>query len=119
MMKKRQSLQADVDAGRLIVSDYHATPRAQTRYFGGLMDERASKGTQSFRVLCDLWGLLTKADGGALAEYEAGYDRHIARKYPVVTICLYDVRKHSGVEVLNALKRHRDMFGYRLEKALA
>lgn len=119
LIKKRASLQADIEAGRLILSDYHATARAQVGYFRRLMDERASEGVRSFRVLGDMWGMRSKATAASLVEYEAAYDRHIARNYPVVTICLYDGRKYSGVEVLNALKGHRDTFRYPLEKALA
>jgi hypothetical protein len=83
------------------------------------MDERALEGAQSFRVLGEMWGMRSKASAASMVEYEAAYDRHIARKYPVVTICLYDGRKYSGLEVLNALKGHPDTFRYPLEQALA
>jgi hypothetical protein len=119
LKKKRASLEADIDAGRLIGSAYQATARAQHRYFRRLMEKLVSQGAQSFRVLGDLWGSRTKASKASLVEFEAGYDRQIAREYPVVTICLYDVRKHSGAEVLNALKRHRDTFRYPLERVFA
>jgi excisionase family DNA binding protein len=119
LMKKRASLQGDIHAGRLILSDYHATSHAQVGYFRRLMDKRASEGVQSFRVLGEMWGMRSKASAASLAEYEAAYDRHIARKYPVVTICLYDGRKYSGVEVVNALEGHPDTFRYPLEKSLA
>lgn len=119
MTKKRTSLQADVDAGRLVVSAYRATSRGQYTYFRRMIDESVLEGAQSFRVLGDLWGMRKKASAGTLAQYEADYDRHIARKYPVVTICLYDVRRYSGVEILTALKGHRDTFRYPLEQALA
>ena len=52
-------------------------------------------------------------------EYEADYDRLIARRFPVVTLCVYDARRFSGVEILDALKGHRDTFRYPLERALA
>ena len=119
LTRKRPSLQEDIDAGRLITSDYHASPRAQFSYFRGLIDERAAEGAQSFRVLGDLWGFRSHVNEESIVEHEAAYDRLIARKYPVVTMCLYDVRKFSGVEVLNALKGHGDMFRFPMEKALA
>lgn len=53
------------------------------------------------------------------ADYEATYDQVIARRYPAVTLCAYDVRRFSGVGVLDALKAHRDTFRYPLERALA
>jgi hypothetical protein len=119
LTKKRPSLQEDIDAGRLIASDYHASPRAQFSYFRGMIDEKAAEGAQSFRILGDSWGFRSQSSEESIIELEAAYNRHIARKYPVVTMCLYDVRKFSGVEILNALKGHVDMFRYPVEKALA
>jgi hypothetical protein len=60
-----------------------------------------------------------KVSAEKFAEYEAIYDQYIARRFPVVTLCAYDVRKFSGVDVLDALKAHRDTFRYPLERALA
>jgi excisionase family DNA binding protein len=117
--KKRPSLQADIDAGHLIQSEYHVGSRAQTKYFRALLDEKIAKGAQSFRVIGDMWGMRSKASAESLVEYEADYDRLIARNYPAVTICIYDARRFSGVELLNVLKGHRDIFRYPLERALA
>jgi excisionase family DNA binding protein len=119
LKKKRASLQADIDAGRLTHSEYHLGPRAQNKYFRRLLDEKVAEGAQSFRIIGDVWGMRSKASAESLVEYEADYDRLIARNYPVVTICIYDARRFSGVELLNALKGHRDIFRYPLERALA
>ena len=119
LKKRRPSLQADIDAGYLIQSEYHAGSRAQTKYFRALLDEKVAEGAQSFRVIGDMWGMRSKVNEESLVEYEADYDRLIARNYPVVTICIYDARKFSGVEILNVLKGHRDIFRYPLERALA
>ena len=117
--KKRPSLQDDIDTGRLILSEYHLTGRAQVKYFRALLDKRVSEGAQSFRIVGDLWGMRSKASEEAVVEYESDYDRLIARDYPVLTLCTYDARKFSGVEVLHALKGHRDIFRFPLERALA
>lgn len=119
LKKKRPSLQDDIDTGRLILSEYHLTGRAQVRYFRGLLDERVGEGAQSFRIIGDLWSMRSKASEETVVEYESDYDRLIARAYPVLTLCAYDARKFSGVEVLSALKGHRDVFRYPLERALA
>jgi len=119
LKQKRPSLQSDIDAGHLIHSEYHLGPRAQNKYFRALLDEKVAAGAQSFRIIGDLWGMRSKASAESLVEYEADYDRLIARNYPVVTICIYDARRFSGVELLNALKGHRDIFRYPLERALA
>jgi excisionase family DNA binding protein len=119
LKKKRPSLQSDIDAGHLIHSEYHLGPRAQNKYFRTLLDEKVAEGAQSFRIIGDLWGMRSKASAESLVEYEADYDRLIARNYPVATICIYDARRFSGVELLNALKGHRDIFRFPLERALA
>jgi transcriptional repressor of dcmA and dcmR len=119
LKKRRPSLQADIDAGYLLQSEYHAGSRAQTKYYRALLDEKVAKGAQSFRVIGDMWGMRSKTSEESLVEYEADYDRLIARNYPVVTTCIYDARRFSGVELLNALKGHRDIFRFPLERALA
>ena len=119
LKKQRRSLQADIEAATLIPSEHHDSPRAQYTYFRKIMEKRASADAHSFRVFGDMWGLRSKISQGSLIEFEALYDRLIARKYPVATLCIYDVRRFSGVEVLEALKGHRDTFRHPLEKALA
>jgi len=47
---------------------------------------------------------------GQLVEYAAGYDKLVARRFPVVTLCQYDVRRFSSLEVVDALKAHGDGF---------
>jgi transcriptional repressor of dcmA and dcmR len=119
LKKKRPSIQSDVDARRLILANYHASSERQCGYFCEQIESRVAEGVQSFRVLGDTWHIRSKLDAQEFAEYESGYDRLIAQKYPVVTICTYDARKFSGVELLDALKGHRDTFRYPLENALA
>ena len=115
----RPSLDADIDSGRLILSEYHPGTRGQNKYFRTLLDKKVSEGAQSFRIIGDLWGMRSRSSEAELIQYEADYDQLIARNYPVVTICIYDVRKFSGVEVLNTLKGHRDILRYPLEQVLA
>ena len=60
-----------------------------------------------------------KSSANSFVDYETAYDQFIARRFPVVTICAYDVRRFSGRAVLDALKAHRDTFRYPIERALA
>jgi transcriptional repressor of dcmA and dcmR len=119
LRKSRPSLDADIYAGRLLLSEYHPGTRGQNKYFRALLDKMAAEGAQSFRIIGDMWGMRSKSSAAALIQYEADYDQLIARNYPVVTLCIYDVRKFSGVEVLSTLKGHRDILRYPLEKVLA
>jgi excisionase family DNA binding protein len=119
LQKKRPSLRNDIEAKRLMPSTHHATGRAQLRYFREWMDRWASEGVASFRVFGDMWAMRSKVSARALVEFESAFDREIAQTYPVVTMCSYDARKFAGVEVLDALKGHRDTFRYPLETSIA
>ncbi|MEA2706863.1 MAG: hypothetical protein QOH22_1651 [Gemmatimonadaceae bacterium] len=119
LKEKRPSLQDDVAAGRLVLGAYEKTQRAQIKDFEVQLKKAAASGKQSFRVFGDVWEMRKQGSAQRFAEYEAAYDQFIVRRYPVVTVCAYDVRRFSGVEVLEALKVHRDTFRYPLEMALA
>ena len=119
LQDKRPSVQQDIKVGKLVLGDYEKTTRAQIKDFEVQLNKAAAAGTQSFRVFGDVWQMRKKGSAQRFAEYEAAYDQFITRRYPVITVCAYDVRRFSGVEVLEALKVHRDTFRYPLERALA
>jgi transcriptional repressor of dcmA and dcmR len=119
LREKRPSLDRDISDGKLLASDYQKGPRPQIKDFETQLNAAAKAGTQSFRVFGDTWEMRRKSSANKFAEYEGSYDQLIARRYPVVTVCAYDVRRFSGVDVLDALKAHRDTFRYPLEQALA
>src|ERR1700681_205398 len=119
LKEKRPSLQRDISAGKLLFCEYQKRPRAQIKDFEAQLNKAAADGAQSFRVFGDTWEMRKKVSAEKFAEYEAIYDQYIARRFPVITLCAYDVRRFSGVDVLDALKAHRDTFRYPLERALA
>jgi excisionase family DNA binding protein len=119
LKQKRPALDRDTSSGKLLVSDYQKGPRAQIKDFELQLTAAAKKGAQSFRVFGDTWEMRKRTSAPSFAEYETAYDQFIARRFPVVTMCAYDVRRFSGVDVLDALKAHRDTFRYPLERALA
>lgn len=119
LKQRRPLVERDISAGKFLVSDYQKGPRAQIKNFELMLNSAARSGTPSFRVFGDTWELRKRTSAAGFAEYEGAYDRLIARRFPVVTICAYDVRKFSGVAVLDALKAHRDTFRYPIERALA
>jgi excisionase family DNA binding protein len=117
--EKRPALEGDIAGGKLLFCQYQKGLRSQIRAFETNLEKAADAGVQSFRVFGDGWEMRKKVGAEKFAEYEAIYDQVIARRYPVVTLCAYDVRQFSGVDVLDALKSHRDTFRYPLERALA
>ena len=104
---------------RVTVPSGRPATRAQIKDCAMELNRAAAAGYQSFRVFGDTWEIRRKVGAEKFAEYEAAYDRVIARRFPVVTLCAYDARQYSGVAVLDALKAHRDTFRHPLEKALA
>ena len=119
MKKKRPSLDSDIRAGRLIVSEHQQSPAAQCRFFEIAMRKAEAKGVESFRVVGDMWGLRLMVSPQEMIELEVGFERLIVPRYPVVALCAYDARKFTGVELLDALKDHDDTFRYPMGRTIA
>ena len=74
---------------------------------------------RSIRVIGDIQGFAEVLSWEDVLAYEAEYDRKIAHRFPVVTLCQYDVRRFSSVAILEALKLHRTNFQHLPELVLA
>ena len=116
--KTRPSLRTDIAAGRLILSDFRPTPRAQLEYFEATMRAAMRGGADTLRIVGDVCGLGPKTEDEGLLEFEAELEEVIAKRFPLVTLCQYDVHQFSGVTILNALKLHRDTFNYPVDRVL-
>ncbi|MEO8090710.1 MAG: MEDS domain-containing protein [Gemmatimonadales bacterium] len=110
--KIRPSLPADVAAGRLVLSSYIPSSNGQLEYWDTNMRAAMRAGARFLRVVGDLRGLGPTVSAEELFEYEAGYQESIATRFPLVTLCQYDVRQFSSLTVFDALKFHRDTFRY-------
>jgi excisionase family DNA binding protein len=119
MKQKRPSLDSDIKAGRLIVSEHQKTPMAQVRFFESAMTKAEDEGVKSFRVVGDMWGLRLNVSAKQMIKLEVGFEQVIVPRYPVVALCAYDARKFSGVELLDALKDHKDAYKLPIGKAFA
>jgi hypothetical protein len=108
MKEKRPSLDSDIKAGRLILTEHQKTPAAQCRYFEIAMKKAEAKGAESFRVVGDMWGLRLLVSASEMVELELSFESLIVPNFPVVALCAYDARKFTGVELLDALKNHPD-----------
>jgi excisionase family DNA binding protein len=116
----RGSLQPDLDSGQLVLPKYHHTAQEQCDHWERVMVAATSAGAVSLRVAGDMAACL---DAGMpleeVAEYESRYDRTVAARFPVVTICLYDDRRFENLSVVGALKSHTDMYRYPAERLFA
>jgi excisionase family DNA binding protein len=118
--RRRPSLDADVNAGRLVLSEYATSVPAQCAYWETSWAAAAKAGAQSFCVVGDVSGgaLSAQLERYEVIEYERRYDE-VSQRFPVATLCLYDVRRSSGLEVLDLLKCHRDLFRHPVETLLS
>jgi excisionase family DNA binding protein len=119
MKRRRSSLDSDIKAGRLIVSEHQKTPAAQLRFFETAMKKAEDEGVESFRVVGDMWGLRLNVSAKQIIRLEVGFERLIVPRFPVVALCTYDARKFTGVELLDALKDHDDTFKIPIGRMLA
>jgi excisionase family DNA binding protein len=114
--QSRPSLRTDMAAGRLVLAEYIPSPTGQLEYWDTRMSAALRAGAHTFRVVGDLRGLGPQVSDEELFEYEARYEEVIAKRFPVVTLCQYDVRQFSALTILNALKLHRDTFRYPVDR---
>jgi transcriptional repressor of dcmA and dcmR len=105
--------------GRLVISDYAESAAAQLVWWETRIEEAVRRGARLVRVIGDASAFVQAASRDELLEYEAEYDRRIAHRFPVVTMCQYDVRQFSGMLVVHALLAHPDCFGQSAERILA
>lgn len=115
------SVKGEVDAGRLVLTEYAATLEEQLAYFEARLQDLTRSGAATVWVVGDVsGGRLGK--GRTLAEikrYEDGYHESIVLKYPVVTLCQFDAREHAGSVLLGIFKCHGDNFNYPIDRLLA
>ena len=109
----------DIEAGRVIIGEYAPTLEAQLDWWEARLLDATHAGARSIRVVGDIQGFAEVISRQDILTYEAAYDRRIARRFPVVTLCQYDVRRFSSVAILDALKLHRDSFPHLPELVLA
>jgi transcriptional repressor of dcmA and dcmR len=103
---------AAVDSGRLVIKATPGETASQAMgYWEGAWGRAIENGPKVIRVVGDMALELEVFDSiEGMMSYEETYDR-VARRYPVATICQYDVRAFSGVALLRSLKAHPDLYG--------
>lgn len=113
------ALEAELRTGRLKLGGYAASVQAQYDYWETHFLAALAAGAESLRVVGDVGGLAKSVSQDEILAYEAGYDRQLAQRFPVVTLCLYDARVFSGLGLLGVLKIHQDEFRYPVERLFA
>ena len=95
-----------------------ADPLAMLDWFHGAFMRESARGRKC-RVLGDMACFLEAgASIDAVLAFESRYDQGLARQFAVLSLCQYDSRAFSGVEVVAALRCHADTFEYPLARFL-
>jgi excisionase family DNA binding protein len=103
----RELLPRDVKPGRLVLADYRASTTAQFTFWRARLGDAVRRGVSRVYVVGDVSGsALGRLPFGEILEYEAEYARSIARDFPVFTLCQYDARGMSGIDVAALVQCH-------------
>jgi len=104
----RAGLQADIEQGRLLVSEHQATGREQLDYFQTRIGAAEQGGLDSFRLFAVMRGIRDNVSSDELGILEEGFENEVIPNHRMIAMCAYDVRVFTGTEILAALKQHRD-----------
>ncbi len=101
------AVRKDVTARRLVMVEYRKSVAAQLDYWRTQLSDARRGGVSRVYVVGDVSaGALSRLPFAQTLEYEAEYDRAIARMFPVTTLCQYDARQLSGVDAAAVLQCH-------------
>lgn len=118
---KRADYKKDIDAGRLRVSEYLESGPRQLEKLVADFTTCLKNGTRKIRLLGNVSeGVMARKSGlEHVLQYERNYDLAIAKKFPVVTLCQYDLRSHGGVDIGEVLKCHPDSLRHPLDRMIS
>lgn len=109
-----------LERGQLVETDGLNNGEEMCRFIERSLFMMKRSGLRAFRLLGDMsWCQHLGMTHDELLAYEMRYNHEIAPRYPLVSVCQYDVRDFSGPGVLSALKCHDDTFKYSLSRFLA
>jgi transcriptional repressor of dcmA and dcmR len=103
----------------IIVSEYRSTAAAELEMLEELFVAAVRRGCRSLRLVGNVSesSLGQRKGFSNITQYEEGYGR-LARRFPIVTLCQYDARRHSGLELCDIMKCHADVFRYPADRLL-
>lgn len=109
LARSHPELPAAADGGLIGITEYAGSSRAQLHELDVRYRAALDAGAPSLRAVTDVWFVAEWLTRKELIEFEAGYDQ-LNRRYPLLTLCLYDLRRFGGMDVVDALKGHADIF---------
>jgi transcriptional repressor of dcmA and dcmR len=118
--RRRPSIAADIESGRLVGVDYPASGQAQdyVDHWDGIFAAARRAGAHALRVVGDVsGGPALRLERAELVAYEQRYNA-LAQRLRVPTLSLYDVRHASGLDVLDVLQGHQDFFPHPVDRVV-
>lgn len=120
LKQRRGTLEADIEAGRLQLVCHVGSGKEMLELLEAEFNQALQRGYKFLRLVGDMaWFLDANLDSEELVDFEMRYDQIVGHSYPVVSLCLYDTRRFTGVDILHALKCHEDTFKLPLARFLA
>lgn len=109
-----------LEAGRLVVMEYARDAKEHIARLEARFRDSLQAGAASIRLVGNMseGQLVCGKPFESSLRYEEDYETKLARRFPLVTLCQYDARRHSGLELLDVYKRHGAMFRYPRERLL-
>ena len=112
-------LDAHIAAGRLRPTHGADSGNHMLTHLDQSFGVALEQGFSKLRLVGDMaWFLDQGLSGDDLVNFETRYDCQIGHSYPIVSLCLYDARRFTGVDLLHALKSHSDTFELPLSRFL-
>ncbi|HEV8381977.1 MAG TPA: MEDS domain-containing protein [Gemmatimonadales bacterium] len=97
----------DVTLDRLVMAEFRDSASAQIEFFRAGLGDAVRDGASRMQLVGDVsGGALGRLPFAEILELEAEFTRSIARQFPVMSLCLYDARRISGVEVAGLAQQH-------------
>lgn len=119
LKSKRGRLADDLSGGRLQVLPCAPSGREMLETLDDAFGAALQAGFAHMRLVGDMsWFLDRGLSADELVDFETRYDSQIGHSYPIVSLCLYDARRFSGVGILHALRCHSDTFNLPLARFL-
>lgn len=119
--RRRPSLTSDIEAGRLVLLSYPdvGEARGYHDHWDGMFSAARRAGARSLRTVGDVsGGPALRLARDEVVEYERLYSE-LAQRFRVATLCLYDVRHASGLDVLDVLQCHQDFFPHPVDRLIS
>jgi len=105
--RDRLTIRRDLKAGRLLLTEFGASPAAQFESWRERLRSAVAAGVSHVRMVGDVsGGAFGRLPFAEILECEAEYDRTISRVFPLAMLCQYDARVVSGLDVAGLLQHH-------------